>query len=128
MEAQKEAFALKYIEIAQDRFERFRQDLSTDKDQAAATHAFESCFRLAWALMQRVLHYHGLQCYSPRETFRKAAKDGLINDPEVWFEFLNRRNLSAHTYGISDQDSLIAIFDQFSIELARLISNVEQLK
>ena len=35
---------------------------------------------------------------SPRTVVREMAADGLISDPKVWFDLIEARNLSSHTY------------------------------
>ena len=44
-----------YIKKAQAVFEKFRNNLQTDQEQAGAIQAFEFSYELAWKLMKRVL-------------------------------------------------------------------------
>ena len=110
---------------AQKIFERFRQDMKDDRDQAGAVQAFEFCYELAWKMMKRFLAARGLDTGSPKDTFRAAALEKLIDDPEVWFDFQKKRNLTVHTYEQENLNAIVAIFDQFSQELHKL---VERLK
>lgn len=48
--------------------------------------------------MKRLLQERGKIANSPRETFRMVALEGFIYDPELWFDFLVKRNLTVHTY------------------------------
>lgn len=72
---------------AQSVFERFRIDMEDDRDQAGAVQAFEFCYERSWKIMKRILESRGLELGSPKDTFRKAALEKLIEDPEIWFEF-----------------------------------------
>lgn len=54
---------------AYNKFEEFRGDLKTEKDNAAAIQAFEYCFELVWKTMQRLLEARGKYADSPREAF-----------------------------------------------------------
>ena len=113
---------------AKEVFERFRIDMQNDRDQAGAVQAFEFCYELAWKTMKRVLASRGQETGSPKDTFRKAALEKMIHDPEIWFEFQRKRNLTVHTYEQSNLDLIIDIFDLFSKELEHLIDKIKKLK
>ena len=110
---------------AQQIFEKFRQGMEDDRDKAGAIQAFEFCYELSWKMMKRFLAARGQDTGSPKDTFRKAAIEKLIDDPEVWFEFQKKRNLTTHTYEQENLEAIVAIFDHFSQEMKTLI---EQLK
>ncbi|MBS0186192.1 MAG: nucleotidyltransferase substrate binding protein [Proteobacteria bacterium] len=112
---------------AQNTFERFRQDMKTDRDQAGAVQAFEFCYELSWKLMKRVLESQGQETGSPKDTFRKAALEKLIDDPEIWFEFQKKRNLTTHTYEQEILKEIVSSFDDFSLEIQRRLERVEEL-
>ena len=67
--------------------------------------------------MKRLLEERGKIANSPKETFRIAALEGFISDPEIWFDFLRKRNLTVHTYQESEADNIIAITESFSFEI-----------
>lgn len=121
--------ALEEIDItnllkARDIFENFRVDMVTDRDKAGAIQAFEFCYELAWKTMKRILSKRGIEAGSPKSTFRKAALDKLIDDPELWFNFQNKRNLTVHTYEQANMEEVIACFDSFSQELSKFIEQI----
>lgn len=116
---------LSHIKKAQAVFEKFRRNLTTEQEMAGAVQAFEFCFELAWKIMKRVLQNNGLEVGSPRDTFRKAFAEKLIGDPQIWFEFQEKRNLVAHTYNQENLDLIIQSFDAFSHELQKLLSKLE---
>lgn len=122
----------KYINIdrlvqAKQVFERFRVDMVDDRDQAGAVQAFEFCYELAWKLMQRILKFKGVNVSTPRDTFREAALAKIIDDPEIWFEFQKKRNLTSHTYRQENLDAIVSIFDQFSTELEKVLQGVKAI-
>ena len=88
---------------------------------------FEFCYELAWKIMRRILQYRGVEVASPKETFRKAALDHLIDDPEIWFEFQKKRTLTLHTYEYENVKAILATFNLFSKELELLIQKLEVL-
>jgi len=64
----------------------------------ATIQRFEFTFELAWKMMQSLVHESTKEIYGPKQVIREAAKLGLIDEPEKWFEFLQQHNLSVHTY------------------------------
>ena len=50
---------------------------------------------------------------SPRETFRMAALEGFISDPEIWFNFLQKRNITVHSYHENEAEEVINICPVF---------------
>jgi len=91
------------------KFEKFRQNLDAKQEQAGAIHAFKYCFELLWKRMKRLLEARGKIANSPREAFRMAALVGgphvkrsvhgakrFIKDPEIWFDFLKKRNITVY--------------------------------
>src|SRR5690349_13245703 len=108
---------------ARDVFERFRKNLNTEQEKAGAVQAFEFSYELAWKTMKRVLEKRGLDVGSPKDTFRKAALDHLIDDPEVWFDFQQKRNLTTHTYNEVYVNEIISSFEPFSAALTVLVKN-----
>jgi nucleotidyltransferase substrate binding protein (TIGR01987 family) len=110
---------------AQAVFERFRHDMKDDRDQTGAVQAFEFCYELAWKMMKRVLETQGIDVESPKDAFRKAALAKLIDDPEIWFDFKEKRNLTSHTYEQENLTAVVEIFDLFSLELDKVIKRMQ---
>lgn len=105
-------------------FERFRLHLDTDQEQAGAIQAFEFSYELAWKTMKKILEKRGLEVQSPRDTFREAARNKLISNPEQWFIFLDKRNLTSHAYKEENAQSIVNIFPTFSKALDEFLQNL----
>ncbi len=115
------------LKKAQSKFEKFRQNLTTEQEQVGAIQAFEFCYELAWKTIKKFLESENFEVTSPKDTFRKAAINGIISNPEIWFDFQNIRNITVHTY---EEDNILLVlnaFDSFSIELEKVIINLEKL-
>ena len=112
---------------ARNLFESFRIDMKTDRDKAGAVQAFEYCYELSWKIMKRILDVKGVEAQSPKDTFRQAAINRLIDSPEPWFIFQLKRNLTVHTYDLDTLNDVLGAFDSFSQELAQLIHHLEHL-
>ena len=110
---------------AQKKFESFRQNLDTEQEKAGAIQAFEYSYELAWKILKRVLKHKGLDVASPRDTFRTAAQNFLLDDVEKWFEFQKKRNLTTHTYNDAVMDDVVSIFPDFSVELLKLTKTLQ---
>ncbi len=61
----------------------------------ASIQRFEFCVELAWKTAKKML---GTSSSAPKLVIREMADNGLIDQPEEWFAFLEARNLSSHTY------------------------------
>lgn len=123
-----EKINLSSILKAQKVFEEFRKNLITDQDKTATVQAFEFCYELSWKLMKRVLEVEGLEVSSPKDAFRTAALNHLIDEPELWFEFQKRRDLTVHSYDKKNLELIVSIFNLFSKEMEKLITRVRDLK
>jgi nucleotidyltransferase substrate binding protein (TIGR01987 family) len=56
---------------------------------------FEFCCELAWKVSVKSL---GLSVSAPKVALREMAKAGLIGDIQRWFDYIEARNKSSHTY------------------------------
>ena len=78
---------------------------------------FEFCIELAWKVSMKVL---GLAVLAPNPAIRDMARNNLIDDPQLWFDFLTARNKTAHTY---DEEIAKVVY----AEVEKLIPELEQL-
>ncbi|PIU36843.1 nucleotidyltransferase [Candidatus Roizmanbacteria bacterium CG06_land_8_20_14_3_00_34_14] len=67
-------------------------------NQDATIQRFEFTFELAWKLIQSIEKENSINVYGVKTVIREATKLNLIDEPNKWFEFLENRNLSVHTY------------------------------
>jgi nucleotidyltransferase substrate binding protein (TIGR01987 family) len=105
------------------KFEAFRLNLTSEQEKAGAIHAFEYSFELMGKTLKKVLAEQGLNAQSPKETIRLAATVGLIQDPELWFDFLKKRNLTVHTYQEQEIENIISIFPLFSSAIKEILAH-----
>jgi nucleotidyltransferase substrate binding protein (TIGR01987 family) len=56
---------------------------------------FEFCVELSWKISMKVL---GLSTQAPNPAIREMAQNGLIEDTQLWFNFLVARNKTSHSY------------------------------
>ena len=88
---------------------------------------FEFTFELIWKTLKRILAFKGININSPREVFREAAKQKIIEDPLVWFEFIKKRNLTVHTYNEECADEIFESLPEFKKELDKVLEKIKGL-
>lgn len=79
----------------------------------ATIQRFEFVYELSWKLMKAHLEYNGVEVVSPRETFREAFKQGIIEDATDWIKMMENRNRTSHTY---DEETAWEIYEKVKNE------------
>ena len=88
---------------------------------AGIIKCFEVSIEYSWKLMKRETTKQGYEVYSPREAIKLAGKTKIIDDVELWLNFLEDRNLSVHDYlGIPEKEYL-ELIKRYLIEAKKLI-------
>lgn len=92
--------------------ERLSEVLSGEKNSIARDSAikrFEFCFDLSWKTIKVFLREEkGLICSSPKDCFRQAFQNKLLDYDEIWLDMTNWRNLAVHTYSEELANDLFA--------------------
>ena len=117
---------IKLLEQAFERLKKFMQNNTTEQEQAGIVQAFEYCYELSWKIIKRVLSSKGIEVNSPKDTFREAGRNKIIEDVKKWFMFLETRNLTVHTYNVKILEEVMKIIPEFKDELELLINKLEK--
>lgn len=96
-------------------------------EKAGAIQAFEICYELAWKFMKRILDFRGINVASPREVFRAAAQEHLIDDLGFWFEVIRMRNLTTHAYNQNIAEEIFSFLSRFGKELDKFVTSIRTL-
>lgn len=96
-----------------------------DLDRDGIIQRFEFTFELLWKVIQEYAKYKGIESASPRDAFRVANDLKLINNPNVWFEFLKDRNLTTHLYSEADAIKISSHIPNFIKETEKVISKIK---
>jgi len=112
---------------AKEVFEQFRNNLGDDKYKAGSVKIFKVCYELSWKTMKCILTAQGVESTAPRDVFRKAGLAQLIDNPENWFTFIEKRHLTSYTYEQENVDAIVSAFDSFSAELNKAIERMKSL-
>ena len=96
-------------------------------ERDGAIQRFEYTFELAWKTMKRILQFKGSTSQLPRDVIRDAAANGLIDNPVVWFEFLEKRNKTSHIYEESVANEVASVLPIFHTELESFTQRIKKL-
>lgn len=81
----------------------------TDLDIDGTIKRFELCYELSWKLIKEYLADKGIIVKNPRDTFKEAVKNELIQEEEKWIEMIEDRNFLVHTYSSEESRT---VFDK----------------
>ena len=90
----------------------------------ATIQRFEYCFELSWKLLKKVLKADGIEVNSPRQALRKAFENGYIDDIDVWFEMLEDRNMTSHTYDPNIADKVYESAKELPTEARKVLAKI----
>ncbi|MDR4506857.1 MAG: nucleotidyltransferase substrate binding protein [Candidatus Brocadiaceae bacterium] len=74
--------------------EQSRDDLDID----GTIKRFELCYELSWKLIKEYLADMGIICKNPRDCFKSAFLNDLIDSEDTWLKMIDDRNYLVHTY------------------------------
>ena len=96
----------------------------TDLNRDASIQRFEFTFELTWKTLKRILQKKGIRIHNPRDVLREAAKEGFIEDPQIWFDFLENRNNTLHVYNEKTAETIYQALPAFKNALEALIEKI----
>jgi nucleotidyltransferase substrate binding protein (TIGR01987 family) len=109
--------------------DRVIKEAANEFERMGAIQCFEMSFELAWKTIRKTLIDLGKDpLNSPRNVFRDAGQIKLIDDPEKWFEFLEYRKETVHSYNEAVAQEIISILPVFKIEFNELILRLEKMQ
>ena len=94
----------------------------------ATIQRFEFTFELSWKLMQSIVRENKPEVAGVRTIIRAVADIGLIDDPLVWFDFLDKRNLTVHTYEEAVAQMVYEAAKLFLPEVEKLVNRIKERK
>ena len=115
---------IKNLKKANQRLKEMVKLKPTRVNKDATIQRFEFCFELAWKTIQEYLRDQGIDSKSPKGCIREGGRLELIEDVEKWFEFLDNRNLIAHTYNEKLADKIYRKSLKFPYEIDNLLKNL----
>lgn len=88
--------------------EAVRSPAKNDLERDGVIQRFEYTFELCWKTLRSLLLKAGRSevSASPKPLIREASVENLISDVDRWFEFLEARNFTVHTYSKKNADQV----------------------
>jgi nucleotidyltransferase substrate binding protein (TIGR01987 family) len=101
------------------------QPMLTATFRTAAIKSFEYVYELSIRLTRRARELKAMSATEIdqmdfKTLMRTAAEKGLIDDPQPWYLFRDKRNITAHTYDETKALDVLAVVPQI-IERARFL-------
>lgn len=124
-EIKKLSLQLKSLKKAFETLKEALQEPYATLVRDAAIQRFEYTFELTWKVLRRVAKIEGLESDSPRQTLRNAFQLNLLKDMDLWFQFLEDRNITSHTYNESRAEKVYQSAKKFPEALKPLIPEIE---
>lgn len=104
--------------------EQSDDDLTID----GAIKRFELLYELSWKLMRSYLADSGIIVNNPRDTFKNAFQNELINNQEIWLEMIEDRNRLVHTYTFEEsREIFIKIKEKYIYEFEYLLKKIQEV-
>ena len=123
------------------KFENFKRALATlqelrdapeqgysELEMAGGIQRFEYTQELAWKVLQAFMSDRGVdnRLFGSRDTINTAFRIGLIEEPTVYHDMVDKRNLSSHSYNLDvAQEIFTAIVPLFLPALEALVNTLE---
>ena len=104
--------ALKRLEEA---IARYQTATSDTLYRDGLIQRFEFTFELAWKSLKEYMEDQGMvmTIISPRSVLKEAYAAGIIDNPDIWNEAVDSRNLMSHIY---DEETAASIANRVSAE------------
>ena len=106
---------------------KFNEVLNLESNEIvrdAAIQRFEFTYELVWKTLRKIWLKRGVEANSPKNVFRLAAKDSIIEDIDTWFAFIDYRNNTTHVYNESIAEEIYKNLPRFQNLTNTLISKL----
>lgn len=78
------------------------ENAKTDIEIDGTIKRFELCYELSWKLIKEYLADLGIICKNPRDCFKYAVENDVIENETIWLEMIDDRNFLVHAYSSED--------------------------
>lgn len=103
-------------------------DITMEVYRDSIIKKYETLEDLTWKLLSKIFKASGLQINNPRECYKQAFKEGLINNIEIWNDILLSRNSTAHIYDEEDYEEIKnKIINNYTDAIEDLLSKLSKV-
>lgn len=83
---------------------------------------------MSWKVIKRYFDYTGITVKSPRESFREAYAQGIIESEDIWLEMIENRNLTSHIYDEFEIMPIIRKMGEYEAEYRKLREYLQRIR
>lgn len=88
---------------------------------------FELCYELSWKLIKEYLADLGIICKNPRDCFKNAFSNEIIDSEDTWLKMIDDRNALVHTYTFEESRKIFEhIKDSYLRSFKHLHTKIKQ--
>ena len=118
---------IKDFEKAVNNLEIACKEAKDDLEIDGAIKRFELCYELSWKLIREYLSDMGIICNNPRDCFKHAYKNELIDSEDIWLKMIDDRNTLVHVYTFEESRKIFDnIKDLYLNSLKNLLSKCKK--
>jgi nucleotidyltransferase substrate binding protein (TIGR01987 family) len=96
-----------------------QQEIAKKAFRDACIQRFEYCIELCWKTSMKAL---GSNTAAAKPALREMARNNLIPNPDQWFQFIDARNETSHSYDENVALRVFARIEEFYPEAVKLAS------
>lgn len=109
---------------------RSQSEPADEELRDAVIQRFEYTYELSWKMMKREMEKNAsspdeIDKMSFRDLFRIAAEKGIISEPEHWFDYREKRNITSHAY---DSEKAREVYKSALVFISDVKNLLEELK
>ncbi len=96
--------------------------------RAGVIQHFEFTYELCWKMLKRYLEQYSPEkpdLLTVKDLFRMGHEQGLLRDAAAWFVYLERRNLTSHTYRTGTAELVFNTAPDFLTDAKFLLHKLE---
>ncbi len=99
--------------------------------RAAAIKEFEIVLEQTGRLLRQALNHYvdsNTKHLTYKETLRESVKFGLLSSDEArrWFEYRDKRNATAHEYGVNMANELVESLGDFTLDAKTILMRLNE--
>lgn len=111
---------------AHDALKKALAQVSSELERDGTIQRFEFTYELFWKTLKKILKFKGIEVNNPRDVFRLAAKEGILEETEFWFEAIKKRNLTTDVYSEQHSIEVFEFTPKFEKKLSKIIEKIKQ--
>ena len=114
----------RYLELKK---KGFQNKIDKEIYETALVKCFETAFEMTGKHLKKYLNQQGFAELpdSPKKLLKKAHEAGIIEYIDLWMEYCENRNLTAHDYSDKKAFNVVEIIEDFIEDLQDLYNSIK---